>query len=169
VPPADGGSLFSGNRQVGIMSAMSYREPYLSRFGRDGAVDGRKLWTGGIVTAVIIFGLTIAGFLIVGGLLDYPVLGVGRGGAVVHATMFGYAAGAALAALLATAVMHFLLLTTPRPRYFFGWIGGVCTAIAVLMPLALSQNVCAGLATATVNLILGLAIIGLVRTTAGAS
>jgi uncharacterized membrane protein YdcZ (DUF606 family) len=62
--------------------------------------------------------------------------------------------------------MRFLLLTTPRPRWFFGWLGGVGTAIAVLLPLALSQELTARLTTATVNLVLGLAIIGLVHSTA---
>lgn len=155
------------------MCAMfTYRESYSARSGSDrsgGVVDVRKLWTGGVVTTVIVCGLTIAGFLFVRGMLDYPLLGVRRGGAVVEASMFGYVGGAALAALLATAAMHFLLVTTPRPRWFFGWLGGVGTAIAVLLPLALSQDVAGRLATATVNLILGLTIIGLVRTTAAAS
>lgn len=86
-----------------------------------------------------------------------------------HASMFGYAGGAALAVLLATAAMHFLLVTTPRPMWFFRWLAGVGTAIAVLLPLGLTQELPAGLATATVNLILGLMIIGLVRSTAAAS
>jgi hypothetical protein len=138
---------------------------------RDPAVTGpvvssRKLWTGGMVTAVIVFGLTIAAFLLVRGMLNYPLLGLRRGGAVVYASTFGYAGGAALVALLATAAMRFLLSTTPRPRWFFGWLGGVGTAIAVLLPLALSQDSAARLATAAVNLFLGLAIIGLVHSTA---
>jgi hypothetical protein len=160
---------------VGIIRAMfTYREPFYARFGyarsgsdrSGGVVDERKLWTGGMVTAVIVFGLTIAAFLLVRGMLNYPLLGLRRGGAVVYASMFGYAGGAALVALLATAAMRFLLSTTPRPRWFFGWLGGVGTAIAVLLPLALSQDSAARLATAAVNLFLGLAIIGLVHSTA---
>jgi hypothetical protein len=151
----------------------TYREPFYARFGyarsgsdrSGGVVDGRKLWTSGVVTAVIVFGLTIAAFLLVR-MLNYPLLGIRGGGAVVYASMFGYAGGAALVALLATAAMRFLLLTTPRPRWFFGWLGGVGTAIAVLLPLALSQDLAGRLATATVNLALGLVIIGLVRSTA---
>lgn len=159
---------------TGIIRAMfTYREPFHARFGyarsgsgrSGGVVDGRRLWTGGVVTAVIVFGLTIAAFLLVR-MLNYPVLGVRGGGAAVYAGMIGYAGGAALVALLATAAMRFLLLTTPRPRWFFGWLGGVGTAIAVLLPLALSQDPAVRLATAAVNLILGLAIIGLVRSTA---
>jgi hypothetical protein len=150
------------------------RQPLYARFGyarpgsdrSGGVLDGRRLWTSGAVTAVIVFGLTIAAFLLVHGMLNYPLLGVTGGGAVVYVSMFGYAGGAALVAMLATAAMRFLLLSTPRPRWFFGWLGGVGTAIAVLLPLALSQDPAARLATATVNLVLGLAIIGLVRSTA---
>jgi hypothetical protein len=55
--------------------------------------------------------------LLVGGILHCPLLGDRGGGAMQHATMFGYALGAALAALLATAAMHVLLVTTtPRRR-----------------------------------------------------
>ncbi len=152
----------------------TFREPFYARFGyarsgserSGGVVDGRKLWTSGAVTAVIVFGLTIAAFLLVHGMLNYPLLGVRGDDAVVYASMFGYAGGAALVALLATAAMRFLLLATPRPRWFFGWLGGVGTAIAVLLPLALSQDPAVRVATAAVNLVLGLAIIGLVRSTA---
>ncbi len=155
---------------AGIIRAMfTSREPFYARFGYarpGGVVDGRKLWTSGAVTAVIVFGLTIAAFLLVHGMLHYPLLGVRRGDAMAYVSMLGYAGGAALVALLATAAMRFLLLTTPRPRWFFGWLGGVGTAIAVLLPLALSQDLAARLATASVNLILGVAIIGLVRSTA---
>jgi hypothetical protein len=83
--------------------------------------------------------------------------------------MFGYASGAALVALLATAGMHILLLTAPRPWWYFDWIAGVGTALAVLLPLVLPQDLTARLATATINLILGLAITRLVRGTAAAS
>lgn len=62
--------------------------------------------------------------LFVRGVLNFPILGIQPGGAVVHARMFGYASGAALVALLATAGMHILLLTAPRPWWYFGWIAG---------------------------------------------
>jgi hypothetical protein len=132
-----------------------------------GAVDGRRLWTGGLVTALIVGGLAIVEFLLFSDILHYPLLGNRGSGAVAHTSMIGYAAGAALAALLATAAMHALLLTAPRPRWFFGWLGGIGTAIAVLLPLA--QDLPAPLATATVNLVLGLATIGLVQSTTAAS
>jgi hypothetical protein len=156
---------------VGIPGSMStFVEPTSARSDSDhldGVVDARRLWTGGVVTAVIVGGLTIVGFLLVGGLLHCPLLGDRGSDAMQHATMFGYALGAALAALLATAAMHLLLMTTPRPRWFFRWLGGIGTAIAVLVPV--TQNLAAPVATATVNLVLGLAIIGLVHSTTVAS
>ena len=42
---------------------------------------------------------------------------------------------AAGAALVATAVIHLLLLTTPRPQLFFGWIIALGTLVAVVFPL----------------------------------
>lgn len=84
-----------------------------------------------------------------------------------HASMIGYAAGVMLAALLATAAMQFLLVTTRRPRWFLGWLA---PAITVLLPLGLTQELPARLATATVILVRGrLAIIGLIRSSAAAS
>lgn len=133
-----------------------------------GAVEVHRLWIGGVVAAVIVCGLAIVGFLVVCGMLNYPLLGIRDGAAGRHASMLGYAGGAALAALLATAAMHFLLVTTPRPRWFFEWLAGVGTAIMVLLPLGLPEELPARVATAMVNLVLGLAIIGLIRNTAAA-
>ena len=65
---------------------------------------------------------------------------------------------AALIALVATAIMHLLLLTTPRPQVFFGWIIGLATLVAVVFPFSTTAPLDQKVATATVNLILGIAI-----------
>lgn len=47
------------------LTKSAYQERYTARSGGDqpgGVVDRRKLWTGGVITAVIVFGLGIAGF-----------------------------------------------------------------------------------------------------------
>jgi hypothetical protein len=152
------------------MAMMIFDEQVSTRSGNDrpgDVIDTRTLWTGGAVTAVIVGGLTIAGFLLIEGVLRYPLLGDRANAQVAHVTMVGYAAGAALAALLATAAMHVLLMTTHRPQWFFAWLGSIGTAIAVLLPL--TQHLPAPLATATINLGLGLTIIGLVHHTTAAS
>jgi hypothetical protein len=69
-----------------------------------------------------------------------------------------YAGGAALAALVATGVLHLLLLSTPRPGTFFGWIMMLATAAAVLTPFAVKASTESRLATAAINLALGIAI-----------
>jgi hypothetical protein len=61
-------------------------------------------------------------------------------------------------ALFATAIMHLLLLSTPRPRVFFNWIIGLATVIAVVFPFSTTASVDQKAATALVNLVLGIAI-----------
>jgi len=57
----------------------TYQEPYSAQSGSGqpgGVVDGRKLWTGGVITAIIVFGLGIAGFLFVRGIWNDEVSGL---------------------------------------------------------------------------------------------
>lgn len=129
-------------------------------------VNASRLWTGGVVAALISAGVALVAFLIVHGILDLPMLGVKPGGAVFQGTAVGYALVSAAAALLATGVMHLLLIGTPRPFFYFGWIGGLCTAIATLVPLVTSQSWEAKGATAVANLVIGIAITALVSGTA---
>ena len=65
---------------------------------------------------------------------------------------------AALIALVATALMHLLLLSTPRPRVFFTWILGLATVIAVVFPFSTTAPASQKVATGLVNLVLGIAI-----------
>jgi hypothetical protein len=69
-----------------------------------------------------------------------------------------YALAAGFTALAATALLHLLALTTPRPARFFTWIMGLLTTIAAVLPLTLEATTPSRVATATINLILGLAI-----------
>jgi hypothetical protein len=54
-------------------------------------VEVHRLWIGGVVAAVIVSGLAIVGFLVVCGMLNYPLLSIRGGDAVGQASMFGYA------------------------------------------------------------------------------
>ncbi|MCP2322705.1 hypothetical protein HDA40_001212 [Hamadaea flava] len=132
-------------------------------------VDPRRLWTGGVVAAIVVAGVVVACFLIVRGVLDIPVLGVDLSGGVFLPSMLGYAFGGAAATLLLTGLAHLLLITTPRPRFFLGWIIGVLTAIAVIVPFTKSAPFEVQLATAAVNLIVGVTIGVMLSTTAAAS
>ena len=58
--------------------------------------------------------------------------------------------------------MHLLLLSTPYPRVFFGWIIGLATLVAVVFPFSTTAPISQKIATAFINLVLGIAIGSLV-------
>jgi hypothetical protein len=70
----------------------------------------------------------------------------------------GYVFASAACALVATALMHLLLLTTPYPRVFFGWIIGLATVVAVVFPFSTTAPTSQKIATGFINLVLGVAI-----------
>jgi hypothetical protein len=86
-----------------------------------------------------------------------PLLPIGNSFAV------RYAITAAVLALLATALGHLLALTTPRPRSFFTWIVGLATLVGVVLPFGLTGTTAGRLATAGVDLIIGLAVLSLLN------
>ena len=69
---------------------------------------------------------------------------------------------AAVAALLATGLMHLLLLSTPRPFRFFTWIISLLTLLAVLTPFMTDATLATKVATAAIGLAIGTAIGSLV-------
>jgi hypothetical protein len=127
------------------------------------AVDTRKLWSGGAATAVVAALIALVGVLICRWLFNIPILAPRRDGAWGDASTAGYAVAAAAAALVATAIMHLLLLGTPRPQLFFAWIIGLATVIAVAFPFSTTAPLSQKAATAVLNLVLGIAIGSLVR------
>jgi hypothetical protein len=77
--------------------------------------------------------------------------------------------GSAVAALAATGVMHLLAVATPQPTMFFGWIMVLVTLIGVVLPLSLGVGVPTKIATALLNLAIGLVITLLVVGTANSA
>jgi hypothetical protein len=125
-------------------------------------VDGRTLWSGGAATAVVAALIALVGILVCRWLFTIPILAPQRDGAWGAASTAGYVFAAAGIALFATAIMHLLLLSTPRPRVFFNWIIGLATVIAVVFPFSTTAPADQKAATAVVNLVLGIAIGSLV-------
>lgn len=120
-------------------------------------IDVSRLWTGGLLAGVIAAGVAVVGLLVVRGILDIPVL-IQRDGALVDASTWYYGAAAFLAAMVATALLHLLLLYAPQPYRFFGWIVGIGVAIAVLAPYATDAELGSKVATSVINLVIGLSI-----------
>lgn len=121
-------------------------------------VNGGRLWAGGAATAVTAVLTAIVGILIARGLVKVAVLAPRQESAWGGANTVTYALVSAAVALGATALLHVLLLTTPKARTFFGWIMVLFTAITVVVPLSLTAALDARLATAIINLAIGLAI-----------
>jgi len=121
-------------------------------------VDGRTLWSGGVATAVVAALIALVGILVCRWLFTIPILAPKRDGAWGAASTAGYVFASAAVALFATALMHLLLLSTPRPQTFFTWIIGLATVIAVVFPFSTPAPVSQKAATALVNLVLGIAI-----------
>lgn len=116
------------------------------------------LWAGGAAAALVAALVAAVGYLIVRGLFKLEILGVGDADRLVQPSALAYMSAAALAALLATALLHLLLLFAPQPRVFFGWIVALGTIVAMLYPLMIAGTTDAAIATAVVNMFIGLTI-----------
>ena len=124
-------------------------------------VDAGRLWAGGAATAVVAGLVALVGVLIGEAVLDVdmvapPLLPIGDSFALQ------YALTAAVLALVATGLAHVLVLTTPRPRAFFSWIVGLATLLGAVLPFATDGSLGGKVATALVDLVLGLCILSLV-------
>ncbi|GIE91218.1 DUF6069 family protein [Actinoplanes regularis] len=129
-------------------------------------VNAGKLWAGGGATAVVAALIAVAGILLGRGIFDIEVLAPKGDGAWGDASTGWYALGAAFGALAATGLVHVLILTTPRPMRFFGWVIGLATVVGMLGPFVTDASRGAQFYTAGLNMILGVAIGSLVAGTA---
>ncbi|MFC4945272.1 hypothetical protein [Pseudonocardia sp. GCM10023141] len=122
------------------------------------ALDATRLWTGGLATAVVAGLVGLVGALVVHVL---PRLAPGAG---TVAGAFGPQATtvlcltAAAAALVATGLVHLLIISTPRPLAYLGWITGLATAAATVLPLSTGAPLATALATGGLHLVIGLTI-----------
>jgi hypothetical protein len=126
------------------------------------AVDAGRLWAGGAATAVVAGLVALVGVLVSEGMLGVDMV---RPPLIPVGDSFGlrYAVTAAVLALVATALAHLLVVTTPRPRSFFSWIVGLATVVGVVLPFTLEGTTSGRVATAVVDLVIGLAVLSLLR------
>jgi hypothetical protein len=111
-----------------------------------------------VATAVVAALVAVAGVLIARGLLDLPVLAPTGEDTLGDASTAWLAGLAAVAALLATGLLHLLLLTTPRPVRFFSWIVALATVIAAILPFMTDTQLGTQVATAAIYLAIGVTI-----------
>jgi hypothetical protein len=118
-------------------------------------VDARRLWSAGVASAVVAGLVALVGVLVSRWLFHLAVLAPRRDGAYgdVHTT--GLVLAAAAAALAATGLVHLLMLSTPRPLMFFGWIVALLITLVVVFPFSTTAPLDAKIATAVVDLAIG--------------
>ncbi|GAB1642190.1 DUF6069 family protein [Krasilnikovia sp. MM14-A1259] len=129
-------------------------------------VNASRLWAGGTATAVVAALIAIVGILVGRGLFGVEILAPKGAGVWGDADTGWYAIGAAMCAFAATAVLHLLLLYTPKPLRFFGWVMTLATVAAMLAPFVTETGLGSRLFTAGLNFILGVAIGSLLTGTA---
>jgi hypothetical protein len=125
---------------------------------RSTRLDAGRLWAGGGATAVVAALAALVGILIARGLAHVAILAPKGAGTWGSASSTVYVILSAVVALIATALLHFLLVTTPRATQFFGWIMGLLIVVAMVIPLSLVTDTDDKVATALLNLLIGLAI-----------
>ena len=116
-----------------------------------------RLWAGGVATGCIAALVAAVGVLLCSSVLDVnlvPTLVF----SITDSLPWNYAMTAFVLALVATGAAHLLSITTPRPRVFFGWLVGLGTAAAMVMPFASEGSLAGKISTALINLAVGIAI-----------
>ena len=126
-------------------------------------IDAGRLWVGALATALVAALTAAVGVLIATGLFDLEVLAPPG---FTDSELANYAIAAAVAALLATALIHLLIISAPRPFAYFHWIIGLLIVAVTLVPFTSSATLATKLATALINLVVGIAIASLTSGTA---
>jgi len=126
--------------------------------GRGPTVNSGRLWAGALATAVVAALIGLVGVLIV-----RAVLGISpRSGAFSDSDAVLLCVLAAAAALAATGLAQLLLISTPRPLAYLGWIIGLVTTAAVVLPFTGGASLSIKVSTALIHLVIGTAIASLV-------
>ena len=132
-------------------------------------VDATGLWTGGLATAAVAALVGVVGTLVARVLFQIAPVSTQTVHSFDPAGAGMLCLLAAVAALAATVVAHLLLVSTPEPLVYLGWIVGLATATATVLPLLSGLPMLAAVAAAVVNLVIGLAIGSLVVGAAGSA
>jgi hypothetical protein len=136
-------------------------DPVAPRQSQRGGIDTARFWVGAALTAGISALVALIALIITNDLLHIPVM-ISDGGRLVMIGFGAYALFAAAAAVAASVLYAVLVNFAPRPGLYFGWIVGLVTLLAALLPLTAGAVLVDQLALAGINLVVGLVITGLV-------
>ena len=153
---------------------MAYEDSYRPS-GRAGtaeeqrSVNAIRLWSGGLAAAVVAALAGLVGVLIARVVFQVALLAPRAAGSFGDSSTVRLCVVAAAAALAATGLVHLLMLSTPRPLAYFGWIVGLVTAATVVLPFLSGGALAVMLANAVIHLVIGLAVGSLVSGAAAAA
>jgi hypothetical protein len=114
-----------------------------------------RFWAGAAATVLVCALIGLAAAVIIEQVFGLELLSPGLLGDSTNAS---WTAAGALFALLAAVVLQVLVLAAPRPSMFFGWLVALTTVILAVLPFTGSPDPLAGIVTAVVWLVLGLAV-----------
>jgi hypothetical protein len=129
-------------------------------------LDPAQYWAGAAATTVVAALIALVGILISRWTLNIPIMAPAGDGAWGNAHTGEYVLVTALIAVVAAGLLYLLRLGTPDPGLFFNWIMGLATLAAVVYPFSTSAPIEQKVATAIVDLVLGIAITSLLTAVA---
>src|ERR1700735_3645723 len=124
-------------------------------------VSGRRLWGGGGGAGGVGAGGAGGGVLVTRAVLGIPVIAPRAASNFGNSSTAVYAGLAAGCALLATALLHVLLLGAPRPTTCFIWITSLADVAVAAAPFTQPAPLASKVFTAIINIIVGVAVISL--------
>lgn len=123
-------------------------------------IDQGRFWVGAVLTSTVASLGGAIGLVVAQDLLRIPLTSSPFGIGPVHIASYGLIAG--LVAMLAATVYAGLLAFAPRPTVYFGALGGMLTALAVLLPFTVTTAIGGQIALAAINLTIGVLILSLI-------
>ena len=117
-------------------------------------LDAGRYWGGALATVIVCALIGLAAWFVLervaGQELDNPPFG--------ESAPASWAVAGALFALVGAVLLHLLVVSTPRPASFFGWIVALATIILAALPFTGGDVGIDTVLTALVWLVLGLAV-----------
>src|ERR1700722_14664532 len=126
-----------------------------------GRLDAAPYWAGAAAAAVVAALIALVGILICRWALNIPIIAPAGDGAWGNANTAVYVFASLLVAVVAAGVLYLLVLGTPQPPTFFDWIMGLAPLAAVVYPFSSAAPLDQKVATAVVDLVLGIAVTSL--------
>jgi hypothetical protein len=130
-------------------------------------IDQGRFWVGAVLTSTVAALGGVLGLVVAQDLLRIPLTQSPFGFRPVHIASYGLIAG--VVAMLAATVYAALLAFAPRPTVYFGALGGMLTALAVLLPFTVPAAIGGQIAVAAINLTIGTLILSLIPVAASNS